>query len=294
MKMHRSLALLLAAAACSESTESTPDAGMVDAGGVADLCADDAPCALTLGMPSTESIAPVGDADPYIFDVATPGQIINITVNNDTELSTVALEVILFGPDGISIENRRGTEGRRQTIVIQREAIVAGTYRIVVRDVANDDDDDRNPYQIRVELLSQTDTNEPNNSPSAPTLLTPDMTASGVIGTQGDEDWFRVSIGENQLIEITATTAMGDAAVRFGWTLYEPTGVTPLASSTEPSAGAWPVEVRAVGNAAGDYLIAVRADGDQFDLNRLYTLSVRLLNEPDAQDLAAPNETVAT
>ena len=293
--MRRAVLLTLLVAACSESSDSGPDAGPVDAAinAAADRCSTTEPCALALGTAETEFIYPVGDSDAYEFDVASAGQVITVVVMNDADLSPVVLEVVLFGPDETSIVNRRGEEGF-QRIEIQLVAATAGRHRVVVRDVANDDEDEFNPYQVTVDLLSQTDENEPNDTATNPTVLSPGVRTSGTIGEQGDEDWFRITVAQNQLVQI-AMSAVGESPVRLNWTLYEATGTTPLASSTEPSSGSWPVELRAVGNAAGDYLIAVRDDdGQQADLQRVYALTVDLLTEPDIQDLAAPNETVET
>ena len=293
----RACALLgpLLVTACSESSSSSADAGVIDAGseGPEDACSEAAPCVLQLGEAQSEFIYPQGDADPFTFDVARSGQIINLVVSNDTTLSPVTYEVVLFGPDGIALENRRGVTSQVQRIEFQRAAQVAGTHRIVIRDVGNDGFDRRNAYQVQVALLDETDTNEPNDAAGSPTALTEGLIASGTIGTLGDEDWFRISVPQNQLVEIQMTVA-GDSPVTLTWTLYDPTGTRPIASSTEP-AGAWPVQVRAVGSPGGDYLIVVRDDdGEQADLDRVYGIRARVLTEPDAQDASAPNETTAT
>ena len=291
MRLLRVLPLLIVA--CSENASDVSfDAGPADAGGVPDLCGEMMPCPLQLATPSTEYIFPRGDSDTFTFEVASVGQVINLVVQNDAEFSPVALEVVLFDPTGNAVENARGNEGR-QRIELQRIATMVGEHRVVVRDVANDGEDERNPYQVRVDLLSQTDDNEENNDAATATPLPVGMVGSGVIGSQGDEDWFRFTVPSNQLIRISVTAA-GDSPVTLTWTLYDPTGVTPIASATE-STSTWREQVRAVGSMGGDYLIAIRDDdGSQADLDRVYTLQVDLLPEPDMIDRAAPNETVDT
>lgn len=285
----------LAGAACSENMNDPLNSGMTADAGFADSCTQTEPCALSLGVPASEVIFPAGDTDSYTFNVANAGQVITVSVRNDVTISPVVLEVVLFGPEGTALENRRGNPREIQNIEIQQIATAPGVHRVVVRDVANDDGDRFNPYLVEVNLLSQTDDNEPNDATGPddpPTVLTPGAPTTGVIGSQGDEDWFEIDVGQNQLIEIRMQ-AIGESPVNLTWTLYEPTGITPLASSVEPAgAQAWPVEIRAVGNAAGAYLIVVRDDdGQQADLGRVYQLEVGLLNEPDLQDLTAVNET---
>ncbi len=297
----RLLSLLpLAVAACSGSIESPPEqTGTMDAGTVPDPCSPETPCPTEIGVSQTEFIFPVGDTDEYTFNVASPGQIISIVVSNEADLSPVVLDIALEFPDARSPVNRRseGT-GFQQRLVIQEEATVAGEHRLIVREVGNDAEDDRNPYRVQVDLLSQTDDNEPNDVAEDARLLIPGAAVSGTIGTQGDEDWFQVSVAENQLIEI-AMTQGADSPVTLTWELYDPSRERPLAQSTEPlTSAAWPVEVRAVGSAAGNYLIVVRddqGDGLQADLSKIYSLTVRLLPEPDQNDIDnGPNETSET
>ena len=290
MRLIRAVPLLFVFAACSEdsSPPTLTDAGPADTGAAADVCTGEMPCALMPGTPQLEFIAPAGDNDPYTFTVPTANEVINIIVDNDTNLATVAYEVVLFDPDGMSLVSESGAQGL-QRIEIQRVAPVAGEYRVVVRATTTDSQDDRNPYRIQVGIFSQTDNNEPNETPAAATPLMVGVAASGTIGTQDDKDWFSVAVGADQLVEIEMSSP-GTSPVQLRRVLFDPTGTEQIAEANEP-AGSWPVEVRAVGNTAGTYLILIEdQEGDDADLNRVYTITVRLLNEPDAQDLAAPNE----
>ncbi len=297
MNLSRGLPLLILLSACSESSSSGPDAGVVDAGGtVADLCTEMMPCALTPGVATSEVInedlgAP--DVDWFTFS-AQEGQVISLVVSRETNISVVALRAALLDPDNVALDSASGDDGFPQFLDFQIVAPKTGTYTVRVSDVGDDDGDDRNPYQVVVQLLSQSDDNEPNDDVSQAVALTPGVALGGTIGTVGDRDWFSVTIGANQLVEIQVT-ATGTSSVRLTWTLFDPTGVTGIASSTEPSSGPWPAQVRAVGQAAGTYLLVIEDDdGADADLDRVYSIQVRLLAEPDAQDQVAPNETVAT
>ena len=264
-----------------------------DVGPAADACTEHAPCALTPGIEASEFIFPRGDEDFYDFDVAVAGEIMSVVVSFDADFSPVELEVVLFSPDGIVIGSRRGVRGR-QRVELQLSATTTGTHRILVRDVDGDGADDRNGYTVRVALLNQTDLNEPNDRAN-PTDLAIGEIVSGAIGTTGDIDWFRFSVPANHLVEIDVVAA-GSSPVRFAWTLFEPTGTTTIASSLEPEGDvAWPIEVRAVGNTAGRYLIAVRDDdGLTADTTNVYSLRVRVLPEPDIYDVEGSNNTAST
>ena len=304
MRLIHGITLLLFAAACSESASDPTASGSVDGGTIVDTCTAVEPCDVTLGASSNEFIFPVGDVDTYAFTVPEPGRVISVTVANDAQFSPVTYQVVLIGPAGERLDDRRGGRGV-QRIVIQQVASAAGRYTIEVRDVGNDDEDSRNPYALRVDLLSETDDNEPNDAPAAAVALTENQPTVGAIGTQGDEDWFRITVPANRLVEIEMTSVCpteGTSPVRLSWSLSNANSPEqPLASRLEPACPveggilAWPIEARAVGNAAGEYLLVVRDDdGREADLNRTYTLRVRLVEEPDPQDLAAPNETPQT
>ena len=292
-----SLLALLVASCGSSDEQIRADAGVRDAGGASDSCSEGDPCRLVNGSRSTEYLFPVGDTDAFEFDVPAAGRVVNILVENDTNISPVRLEVVFFGPNGAALENRRFQGIGRQRVEIQWPVEDAGRHRVVVRDVGNDAADRTNPFFITVTVFEETDPNEPNDVIAQSTPITPGTPVSGTIGFDRDVDWFSVTAPANRLIEVQMV-APGTRAVRFVWELWSPTGDVRIARSREPEADVpWPVEVRAVQNQPGAYLIAVRDDpddGDHADLTRVYELTVRLIEEPDPQDRARPNDTATT
>jgi hypothetical protein len=291
----RTLALLLAVnLSCKGSGDDDApfDAGPPD-GGTPDLCSGEAPCPVTLGMKSSEFIAPVGDLDAFTFSVPTAGSIINVLVEQEATISAVDLEVVLFDPGMQSLATDRHSGNGRQRVEIQLVAPAGGEYRVVVRDVANDNQDRLNPYFVTVQLLAETDQNEPNDTAAEPKVLAAGAATSGTIGFQGDEDWFSIDVPANTLVQIAMTIAGAteQSPVDLRWALFDSTGTTQIALSDEPAMPPWPVESRAVGNTAGTYLIRViDDDGQDADLMKIYALTVTFVNEPDQFDLAAPNE----
>ena len=271
------------------------DARVRDAGEVPDNCSEADPCILVDGGRSSEFLFPVGDVDAFAFDVSGPGRVANVRVENDADFSPIRLEVVLFSPNGEALDNRRFQGNGRQVVEIQRALATAGRYRILVRDVGNDAADRTNPFFVTATVFEETDANEPNDVPAVATPVTPGTPVNGAIGFEGDVDWFSVTAPSNQLIEVRVV-APGTGDVRFVWELWNPEGDVRMARSREPAADVpWPVEVRAVQNRPGTYLIALRddpEDGDDADLARIYELNVRLLEEPDARDRVQPNDTV--
>lgn len=288
----------LGIAACSgDEVTGGPDAGPVDSGEVPDNCTEATPCALQDGVRGSDYVSPVGDVDPWTFEVPAPGRVINLVLENDATISRVDLELGLFGPDGRAIDNERFQGNGRQRVELQLVAPAAGRYRVEVQDVGSDDADRLNPYYLTYSLFAESDENEPNDSAEAAVALADGQSASGTIGFQGDEDWFSFQIGANQLIQVEMS-APGVSDVRLRWSLYASDATTRLAQSDEPEGdAAWPVENRAVGNAAGTYYVKVEdipEDGADADLSRFYQITVRAVAEPDAQEQAAPNDTPAT
>ena len=291
------VAASLVAACSGDGNDVGADAGTPDGGEIPDLCTAEAPCALAPGVRATEYIAPVGDSDPYTFEVPSAGRVIRVVVENDADFSPVRLQVALSDPARQALDNQRYVGNGRQRVELQLVAPAAGTYNLTISDVGDDAADRRNPYFVTVDVLSETDDNEPNDTKGAPTVLVPGAATSGTIGFQGDEDWFAVDVGSNQLIQIEVSAA-ATSDVRLMWSLFDPAGDVLIAESTQPEEGGlWPVENRAVGNAAGRYLLRVLddpADGADADLASVYVLTVRLVAEPDAQEQSAPNDTPAT
>ncbi|MBK6684767.1 MAG: hypothetical protein IPG45_09855 [Deltaproteobacteria bacterium] len=291
------LSFALGASACSSDTVAT-DVGFPDTGVLPDTCTDSEPCPLTPGTMSAEKITPVGDTDRFTFNVASASQIINVVVSNDAAFSPIRLEVVLFGPDGASLGNQRFQMNGRQRVELQVVAPAAGAYAVVVRDVGNDGADNSNPYFVVVNVISETDNNEPNETLATAKPLTPGTPITGNIGFQADLDWFEIAVTANSLLQIEVSAPGAPTVVRLKWELYDETGNTRIAESLEPVEDvAWPLENRAVGNTAGTYHLKIfdyPDDGMAADPSRPYTLTVRLVPEVDVQDLAAPNETFAT
>lgn len=289
------LPLVLAAQACSGGDGGGPaDAGeLPDSGATPDLCTDGAPCTLSSGVMGSDYVAPAMDEDRWTLEVPTAGSLLQVVVSNDADFSPIRLEVALFGPSGAAVATRSFTGNGKQRIDLQLVAEVAGTYALVVRDSGNDAADRRNPYFVVATIFAETDNNEPNETSAQATRLTIGAPASGVIGAQGDRDWFSFEVPANQLVEValSALSPPVSGGVRLEYVLWDPTATIPIAESVEGSAQL--VENRAVGNAAGTYFIEIRddpSDGEQADLTRPYSLTVRLNPEPDMNELAAPND----
>ncbi len=295
-------------AACGETSSNGPGTGVSpDAGGVPDVCGtpgdsmNPEPCALQPDVPGSDVISPVGDVDSFSFE-ATDGEIINVVVENDVTRSPVTLRASLFAPDGMGVAAGRYTGGPadEQRFVIQFVARTTGSYRLDVSDVGNDDRDDDGTYWVTVSLLPQQDPYEPNDEAMTAAMISvpadPMSTVleGGRIASQGDQDWFRFSLAEGDLLRIVPTGAGAGAGIRFQWSLFRVEQPDqPLATGLETESG-WPEQRRAVGLDAGEYLLRVTpSEAEASDPDAVYTIELSVLDEPDANEVM-PNETLAT
>lgn len=282
-------------AACGDETRQPSDAGPPDAATAPDLCSVEIPCELEPGvaLSPAEFLSPVGDVDRFSVPVTT-GQIIDVQVVMSAPRSRVQLRAVLFAPGTPPVQvgqgQWNGSPSQAQRFSFQHVAQETGTYFIDVRDVGNDDDDDIRNYVVTATLIDQTDDNEPNDVPAEATALVLGTPATGQIASQGDEDWFEVTVPEDQILQIRPTFP-GDAELDLQWELYAASNPNErLAESANIGAS----QNRAVGEQGGDYLIRVFEPNDRSSTELAYQLLVTLLAEPDANDVGGPNESLET
>ena len=94
-----------------------------------------------------------------------------------------------------------------------------GWYYIRIHD--RDNRSHQQTYGVLFSFTPAQDLNEPNDSPSEATLIEPDTTVSDArICREGDEDWYRVEIGEGGRLSLSLTNAPQD--MRGYLVLYNP------------------------------------------------------------------------
>lgn len=292
------LGLLLACGTDDGSQPGGSDAGPSDMTNSAqDVCSQTAPCDLPVGTSQNEFVFPEGDVDSFSF-MAAEGDILDILVQNQVPRSVVSLRATLFGPDGSAVA--AGQNGlppsQPQRFSIQYSTRETGVYRLDVFDVGNDDEDDRNPFTVTVNILPQDDPFEPNDAPEEASPLTlPTVVTGGRIASDGDEDWYSFNIADGGVLRIIPSGAGTEATIRFAWALFRADDPDmPLAFSIEGSNGSWPEERRAVGLDGGTYLLQVRrASGDTSNPAAVYTLDLSVESDPD-QNEQNPNESLST
>jgi hypothetical protein len=167
---------------------------------------DDAAAATTLqaGQSVTGAIACRGDQDFFALETGS-SNLLRVTLT--APIAQFQPTVRVYAPDDTLLIEEKSLAGsvRETAIEANRTLATQGRYRIVVSD---DDDKQADPsvsYQLTVELSTDTDPNEPNNSPATATALSSNAVAcsdgwsqsivkTGNFGSVGDIDWFSLPL----------------------------------------------------------------------------------------------------
>lgn len=182
----------------------------------------------TSGESVTGHLACRGDRDVFTIE-ARVGEILLARLAMPETQLVPALRI--YGPDGeLVVEGTNPAAERAATsIVLSRVAPIDGTYAVVVEEATGARGDPDVAYELSVSALEDFDGNEPNDHPREATALsaTPatcggawstTFSATGTIGSEGDEDWFALPVGgcRGGLVEAELTfAATGDVAAQW-------------------------------------------------------------------------------
>jgi hypothetical protein len=168
----------------------------------------------------------------------------------------------------------------------------SGYYYFSVRDSLDDDADAGLLYDLSVQCVADPDANEPNGNFDTPaqnmanaTSLPLDAPVTGYIAYQGDEDWYRLNMPQDGLLNLAIQTSAGGMPVDLVCTLLGSDGHS-VENEFVVEAGIDPTDFSLrVALPSGTHYLRVRDDGDDgADLDNAY--SVRASFEPDPD----PNE----
>jgi hypothetical protein len=180
------------------------------------------------GETRTGYVACRGDRDVFSLP-ARVGEILLARLSMPETQLVPALRI--YGPDGeLVVEGTNpGAERGPTSIVLSRVAPADGTYTVVVEDATGARGDPDVAYELSASALEDFDGNEPNDHPREATALasspttcggawSASFTATGTIGSEGDEDWFALPVVgcRGALVEAELTfAATGDVASQW-------------------------------------------------------------------------------
>ncbi len=205
------------------------------------------------------------------------------------------LTLTLYESSGTTaIVSMSDPDGQNGPTVLGRNVrlVQSGYYYFSVRDSLDDDADASLLYDLSVQCVPDPDPNEPNGNFDTPaqngsnaTALLLDSTATGYISYQGDEDWYRVSMPHDGLLNLSIQTSESGMPIDLLCTLLESDGQS-VEGEFVVEAGIDPTDFSLrVALSAGTHFLRFRDEGDDgADLVNSY--SVRASFEPDPD----PNE----
>jgi hypothetical protein len=173
---------------------------------------------LLVGATVEGHLCPFRDDDGYRVIVPAAGDVIVVHLSMTTNLTPVEPSYVILKDNGGAEAEPTGIQGRDPVrsagepvdFTGAHRIAEAGNYIVVVRDVEGDDAgfDNINSYSLTVNIVPDPDGAEPNNSPAEATPIT--TSATGVIATSGDEDWYAIDLpGAAQVIDVTVTVPDG-------------------------------------------------------------------------------------
>ncbi|QSQ19901.1 hypothetical protein JY651_32070 [Pyxidicoccus parkwayensis] len=332
------LALLVLVACKSGGGDEDPDAG---SNPVEDLCNSReealtlAECELKPGAPLDRFLVQAGEqkaGDQDWYRIVLPADTSARTLLNvngaylasstAVNLSITVLETLPNGTDSALVkkEDKHGQGAPRPVdmVVPLRNDLKSKTLLVLVQDSPDvptrPNYDAKSPYRLKVEIATNPDTQEPNDTPATATPLTLTSqngmqvgTATGYLATDNDVDnyTFDLAAGKIAYVHLVAPDQQFVPNWRLAYELRRP------GFSEKEDEGQVPPQVRGGQLAtarkvkaayAGKWLLVVKGyrgtndkDTASGDLRQPYQVEVRVMDEQDAQDTTGDgNDTVAT
>ena len=303
------VAIVVASAGCPPP-ELPPDVEPDSNECVLDLNVDTtAAQAIVDGTPVEGILCPAFDQDYYAFDVVEAGTIVELTLSMATAITSLdpAYRIIkdngtpLGAPTPFSAEDPDNI--RPVAFTAAHRISEPGRYFVLVFDSRGADDgfDIVNPYTLGLKLLADPDDNEPNDNGDTATVVATDGTSvTGQVGTTGDEDWYAIDVPVGAKIVDAVVTANADSTVKHEAILIAADATStieggPLDDTSVAGSISRRLRARVVGGSRA-YLVVRDTERARADLSETgrYTVSIEVLDNPDANETPAGNDTVAT
>ena len=299
-----------------------------------DTAAQAVPIALTSALEQSSGyVASSKDLDLRSFTVATSGLVewsVSIAASSETlKLRARLLHRSATTPNDLSAatsvaEVDASTPGGAVSSKLVR-SLSAGQYLIAIDDVSSSESDPAAQWTTGIRTLSNPDPQEQNgatnDTAATATVLSSSGSVQGAIGSQGDVDWYTISLPVEtvpHILEIKLDPQQSNQDVELSWAAGEllaaPAGAcntscgpSDFCASTNTCAynlhalhhfaageiRPQIVRIRHTG-AAESVRVLVRDFGDQrWTVNKLYALTTRYLADPDAHETPVLNDSLA-
>ena len=238
------------------------------------------------GVPFEGFVASEGDDDWYALDV-TGEAIVQFELSNAPAITTpVQFDLRLYDTDADTQLNREfdldGTDGTTELFTLHYVPS-AGTYYVRVMDRTGPVYDYDQGYEVTVtELLVPDGAQEPNGNGANPderrAIASPAAgSATGTIGSEGDEDCYAVGVGGAGTLSVSLTNAPAiSTPVQYELVIYDTDGATQLDRQFDSNGADGTTNLTATASvSAGTYYACVRDRiGPAFDYDQGFALTI--------------------
>jgi hypothetical protein len=316
------LVLLVLTACPGDGGDGDPDGGpdeLVDRCNTREEALTLAECELTLGTELQSYISKELDQDWYSVRIpatANARTLVRVTAGYLAQSTAVNLSVGLLREDGqVSLARKVDMHGQgapKQVEIILPFSEPNARLLLLLADEpaipSRPNFDARSPYFVKVEVLDNPDTHEPNDAQGQATPLTLTAqngaqvaTSMGYLATAGDVDRYTFTVPVNKVayVRVSAPELTPPAAYRLSYVLVRPDGTAEAEGRVANSAMAADLATARKVKSAGTWTVVVQGYKPANDpttvpgdLRLQYTVDVRVLDEQDPQDTNGDNDVI--
>jgi hypothetical protein len=247
--------------------------------------------ALEAGKEVQGHVCPVKDQDFYKVAVPAGARLLHLKLQSTVQVTNVQLTYLILDSKGTTAGTAPPWTAAGIRSFDDYHCLAPGTYFVLVKDEGDDGKDGNNPYKLSYGAQADTDANEPNDDAKA----AKDPGKPGAIACKGDRDFYKASVGADQLLEVKLTSDKA-SKVDLRYTIYDAENQK-VAEDGIPDGSKAPAALTTIHALPkpGAYTIAVEdGGGDDSDPTMSYTLAVATKPEPDAGDKGTRNDRPAT
>jgi hypothetical protein len=239
-------------------------------------------------------LCPLGNQHWFRIQVPAGQPVVNVSLRNDTPLSQVKLSYTIRDADGQTGVDQspppQPLGNAKQVLRYSHCVPKAGTYYLQVQSFGNEGQDTRNPFFLSYTTAPDPDTGEPGNSARDGAVQLTGQDQRGFIACKGDRDFYKITVGDGRLLDISLTTPAPTPALNLKYTLLDDQLARVADDAVPTGMVATSLKVVRVTPRAGTYYLVVEDQAAGSDGMTPYTLKVRDIAEPDMNERPARND----
>ena len=253
----------------------------------------DSAAEIPCGQALEEAIQTRGDVDWFRINIPSGSDVLAISLSMPPGAPDLTL-TLYDSMATTAIVSLADSDGFDSATSLARNVLLTepGPYYVAVRDTLDDDADANLLYNLLLDCRSDPDPNEPNGNYATveqnrahATPLSDSTARDGWVAFQGDDDWFRFTMPQAGLLNLTVGTLAGSSPLEILCTVLGPDGRA-VKAEFQVAAGEEPANfwARFALPAGIHYLRLKDANDDGADLEHPYSLLAAFEPDPDANE----------